>query len=175
MYSFKLVAAATLLLPTVGLAQDNNAELGAKAWLPSNFRFEMRGVAVQDGHTYLNVQSSADIDEDGVSDEGIVRLQCAGSELQAAHYTVKSPRDSASGMASGKRMHKPFTLVTEWGAATPELKAIKPTYDIKQAKGARMTSDGGGWTLLRLANADGLCAAAARAAINNSHSNIKNK
>lgn len=36
-------------------------------------------------------------------------------------YGVKSPRDSASGQASGKRQHKPVTFVKEWGASTPQL------------------------------------------------------
>lgn len=36
-------------------------------------------------------------------------------------YGVKSPRDSASGQASGKRQHKPITFIKEWGASTPQL------------------------------------------------------
>ncbi len=126
------------------------------------------------GPLYLKVISTGDLDGDGVPDEAIIRLACAGGVLGAAHYTVKSPRDSASGMASGKRTHHPVTFVKEWGPSTPQLKAMTPTYDIKTAKGARMTADGGGWTAIRLSNADGLCAAAA-AAINNAHSNIKSK
>ena len=33
----------------------------------------------------------------------------------ALEYTVVSPRDAASGQASGKRMHKPITITKEWG------------------------------------------------------------
>lgn len=36
-------------------------------------------------------------------------------------YEIKSPRDSASGQASGKRQHGPITITKEWGAATPQL------------------------------------------------------
>jgi type VI secretion system secreted protein Hcp len=36
-------------------------------------------------------------------------------------YEVKSPRDLATGQASGKRQHQPVTIVKEWGAATPQL------------------------------------------------------
>ena len=36
------------------------------------------------------------------------------------HYSVSSPRDAASGQASGKRTHQPVTFVKEWGAATPQ-------------------------------------------------------
>lgn len=128
------------------------------------------------GPLYLKFSSAGDLDGDGIPDDGFLRLTCAGGVLQAAHYTVKSPRDSASGMASGKRTHKPVTFVKEWGAATPQLMKVKPTYDIKEAKGARMTMDGGGWTAIRLSNADGLCAAAAAAAkvVTKTSSNIQN-
>lgn len=37
------------------------------------------------------------------------------------HYAVSSQRDIASGMASGKRQHKPVSFVKEWGAASPQL------------------------------------------------------
>lgn len=33
-------------------------------------------------------------------------------------YEIKSPRDLASGQASGKRQHSPITFQKEWGAAT---------------------------------------------------------
>jgi type VI secretion system secreted protein Hcp len=32
-----------------------------------------------------------------------------------------SPRDAATGQASGKRQHKPITITKEWGAASPQL------------------------------------------------------
>jgi type VI secretion system secreted protein Hcp len=32
-----------------------------------------------------------------------------------------SPRDVATGQASGKRTHKPITITKEWGAASPQL------------------------------------------------------
>jgi type VI secretion system Hcp family effector len=37
------------------------------------------------------------------------------------HYEVASPRDLATGQASGKRQHKPITVTTEWGAFSPQL------------------------------------------------------
>jgi type VI secretion system secreted protein Hcp len=37
------------------------------------------------------------------------------------HYEVGSPRDLATGQASGKRQHKPITVTTEWGAFSPQL------------------------------------------------------
>lgn len=36
-------------------------------------------------------------------------------------YEVISPRDVASGQATGKRQHLPIRMVKEWGAASPQL------------------------------------------------------
>lgn len=36
-------------------------------------------------------------------------------------YELKSPRDIASGQASGKRQHYPVVFTKEWGAASPQL------------------------------------------------------
>ena len=38
----------------------------------------------------------------------------------AFRYSVQSPRDAATGMAGGKRIHRPITFVKEWGAASPQ-------------------------------------------------------
>lgn len=113
---------------------------------------------------YLRV-AAGDLDGDGVADEAVVKLICAGGELKQSFYTVKSPRDAATGQASGKRTHHPVTFVKEWGATTPQLAAIRPTYDVKAAKGARTASStsSAGWTPISLANADGICAAASEA------------
>jgi type VI secretion system secreted protein Hcp len=39
----------------------------------------------------------------------------------AYSYEVKSPRDLATGQASGKRQHGAITITKEWGAASPQL------------------------------------------------------
>ena len=36
-------------------------------------------------------------------------------------YSVKVPRDAATGLPSGKRQHGPVVLTKEWGAASPQL------------------------------------------------------
>lgn len=38
----------------------------------------------------------------------------AQAEGQAQSHAVKSPRDASSGLATGKRMHKPFTITMSW-------------------------------------------------------------
>jgi len=122
--------------------------------------------------TYLQVHAG-DLDGDGLPEVAVVKLTCAAGKLTGASYIV-SPRDSATGQASGKRQHKPVTFVKEWGAASPQLMALKPTYNIKELKSARTAADG--WTAVSLSSAEGLCDAtqAAAATIVKSKSNITN-
>ena len=124
--------------------------------------------------TYLVVQAG-DLDGDGKPDEAYLKLACANGKLTQAWYQVKGPRDAASGMASGKRTHHPVTFVKEWGAATPQLSAMKATYDVKMQKSARAAASGD-WTSISLARTDGLCAAAeaAKKTITKTSSNIQN-
>lgn len=42
------------------------------------------------------------------------------SEPKPAEHTVKSPRDASSGMATGKRQHKPVTFEKEHEPAQPQ-------------------------------------------------------
>jgi type VI secretion system secreted protein Hcp len=39
----------------------------------------------------------------------------------AFNFEVQSPRDAATGQASGKRQYKPVRFLKEWGAASPQL------------------------------------------------------
>jgi hypothetical protein len=121
------------------------------------------------GPVYLQVHAG-DLDGDGTPDDAVLRLACAAGKLTTASYVV-APRDSASGMATGKRQHAPITVVKEWGAASPDLEKIRPQYDVKTLKGNERAADG--WTRISLSNADGLCPAA-QAAIVKSKSNITN-
>jgi hypothetical protein len=106
---------------------------------------------------------------------------------------VASPRDAASGQASGKRMHKPVTVTAEVGVDATSKDAAKPAKKTAaddwqaQAKSPKSTSVP---TVKRVAtgdvNGDGKADAAAapsgqasgqptgqNSAINNSHSNVK--
>ena len=46
------------------------------------------------------------------------------------HYSVASPRDAASGMATGRRTHQPVSFVKEWGAATPQFQQAMITNEL---------------------------------------------
>jgi type VI secretion system secreted protein Hcp len=66
-----------------------------------------------------------------VSIEGTQQGKFKGESTQKTHkgklvglrfnYEVTSPRDAATGLATGRRQHKPITITKEWGAATPQL------------------------------------------------------
>ena len=113
--------------------------------------------------------------------------QSSGSKEQAPTAApVASPRDAASGQASGKRMHKPITVTAEVGVDATAKDAAQPTKktatDDWQTKSAPSSTP----TIKRVATADvdgdGKADSAAQpsgqpsaqnSAINNSHSNIK--
>lgn len=125
------------------------------------------------GPLYLKV-AAGDLDGDGAPDEAIVKLRCSGGTLEDARY-ILSPRDSASGQASGKRTHKPVKFVKEWGPSTPQLREIKASYDVKKVEGARVAADADGWSPITLSDAGGLCPAAEAAVkATKTRSNIQN-
>jgi hypothetical protein len=159
---------------SAGILLLTSAAAGAAS---ADYYLKIDGVSSDpSGALYLRV-AGGDLDGDGVPDAGVVKLACTGATLDSAQYTVTSPRDIATGQASGKRMHKPFTIVKEWGAASPQLAKMTPSYDIKKVEGtgARMAGDGPDWAPIALANADGLCAAAAAAVkAHKTRSNIQN-
>ncbi|MEO6360988.1 MAG: hypothetical protein ABIO43_10505 [Sphingomicrobium sp.] len=148
----------------------------AAAAASADFYLKIDGVARAgaDGPIYLKTRSIGDLDGDGVPDESIVRITCDGAKLVDAHYSVKSPRDLATGQASGKRTHGPVTFVKEWGPSTPQLGALKVGYDIKEAKTATMSADANEWSPIILTDTGGLCSAAAAGTVNKSKSNVRN-
>lgn len=140
------------------------------------------GVGRQEGGAgpiYLQVHAG-DLDGDGRPDDAVVKLVCErGKMVESAiryEHSIRTPRDVASGQASGRRHHAPVTFVKEWGAATPQLMALKASYDLKQLKGNERAVTTDGWQMLSLNNANGLCDAAERAAgtVVKSKSNITN-
>lgn len=45
-------------------------------------------------------------------------------------YTVSSPRDAATGMATGKRQHSPVVITKEWGASSPQFYQALTTNEV---------------------------------------------
>ncbi|MEI7554584.1 type VI secretion system tube protein TssD [Candidatus Chlorohelix sp.] len=75
-----------------------------------------------------------------VTVEGTKQGKFKGESLQSKNankiegirfsYGVTSPRDIATGQASGKRQHKPVTFTKEWGAATPQFFQAATTNEV---------------------------------------------
>ena len=118
---------------------------------------------------------AGDLDGDGVPDDAVVKLVCADGRLTQALYKT-APRDASSGMATGRGPRQTISLDGSFGAAPAELSKMKPSYNVKAMKTARLANDGGGWTAISLSQADGLCGAAqaAATAVVKSKSNITN-
>jgi hypothetical protein len=156
------------------LLLTGNAAMAAHA----DYYMTFKAVGIDPGGPmYIQAHSSGDLDGDGLADDVVIRMDCAAGVMHTAQYQVVSPRDVASGQATGKRMHKPFTIVKEWGAATPQLMAMKATYDIKKVEGTgarakTMAEDD--WNPITLSNSEDLCAAAAAAKVTKTRSNIQN-
>ena len=121
-----------------------------------------------EGPVYLQVHAG-DLDGDGNPDDAIVKLMCADGNVQQALLRRET---SGLGSESERRQHAPVTFVKEWGAASPQMMAVKPTYDVKTLKGNEKRTTGDGWTEVSLGNTDGLCAAVGRAV--KTRSNIQN-
>ena len=53
-------------------------------------------------------------------------------KIPGVRFTLEtvSPRDAATGQASGKRQHKPILLTKEWGAASPQLYSALVTNEV---------------------------------------------
>ena len=115
--------------------------------------------------------AAGDLDGDGRADKAILKVRCAdGIAVEAA----MTPRDSASGLPTGKRQHKPVVLVKQWGAASPALigarvgydvKKVEGTgaragYDVKKVEGTGVRSWEDDWTPVTLNNSAPLCSLA---------------
>ena len=159
-----------LLLSVAALiAQAEGKTMAHDDWQKANI-VAVGSPVTGDPALYLTIQAG-DLDGDGAPDDAYLKLTCNGPSVSGAWYQVRGPRDAGSGLATGKRQHKPLTIIKEWGAATPQLAAMKPTYDIKKVEGtgARMAGD---WAPIVLTGTDGLCDAARKAT--KTRSNIQN-
>ncbi len=75
-------------------------------------------------------------------------------EILSYSHSVVSPRDSASGQATGKRQRKPFTIVKEWDAASPYLfQALVTSETLTQVLIALNRPGSNGYMLVKLTNA----------------------
>lgn len=164
-----------LLIALLALASPDGNKSAMDDWTRATI--VSIGSSSQDnaGSNYLIIQT-ADLDGDGVADQSYLKIACDGGKLTGAWTQPKTAREAGSGMATGKRMHKPFWISHEWAAPPATSSALKAGYDLKMGKGLRVAHGDDDWTPVELRSSDGLCAAtsAAAMAIVKSKSNITN-
>lgn len=171
-----------LLMLSAAVAPGEGKISAVDDWQPMS----IVAVAAQapNGTHHIRV-AAGDLDGDGVADEAILALDCAADGSLTAPRYVIAPRDSSTGMASG-RLGKEQK---KWLPANFRLQQMKPTYDIKTMKGnERKVSvrgwdpekkeliDDASWAPISLQDTDGLCPAVAQAAqkATKTRSNIQN-
>lgn len=123
-------------------AGEYTLDVNAKTATKSRSNIQNNRMAAMKAKEKANKTKSSsnyrDADSDG---DGLEEISFTLNFNEIA-YNVKSPRDAASGQASGKRTHKPVTFVKEWGASTPQFKVAQAggtvsghtTWDLATAK-----------------------------------------
>jgi hypothetical protein len=134
MHKLGLFAAAVTLTAAPALAQDV-AGGPSRGAAPSPVSFTVTGTYSDGTSRVVEDVADADSDGDGRMDEGELRFTCGGGHARAVAFT----RDAGSGMATGKRMHKPMPIVRSPVAAGSALKA---SWDLAKGKGARSAATG---------------------------------
>ena len=75
-------------------------------------------------------------------------------EILSYSHSIVSPRDAASGLPTGKRQHKPLTIIKEWDAASPKLfGALVRNEHLTQVLIALNRPGSDGYMLVKLTNA----------------------
>jgi hypothetical protein len=126
---------------------DNSTEITLQDLPVGNYKFTIKqrsgGALEGTGQLTLNVQP-ADLDDDGTAESRkTFVLPHVLERSSVASSDVIKPRDAASGLPTGKRQHKPFTITKRIDKSSPtlyELKqpatsvTIKASYDLATSK-----------------------------------------
>lgn len=75
------------------------------------------GVSIPTARMFLSVEGTK---QGRFKGESSIANQKDKSPVWGMTHSITSPRDLASGQASGKRQHGPLTVTKAWGAATPQ-------------------------------------------------------
>lgn len=77
------------------------------------------GIAAIVGHTFLAPTAWARSTSSGSHSQNTSSIQGGQATEPVNSSNVQSPRDVATGQASGKRQHKPIRVIKEWGTSGP--------------------------------------------------------
>lgn len=136
---------------------------------PVAFTVQQQGWDAAASTAYLTV-TVGDLNGDGSPDTAVLKLVCKAGAVSEAYL---APRESGSGMPTGKRQHGTVTIVKEWGPAAPQWRAVRPTYDVKKMEGSKTTAVDDWMPVSLNGLPPGVCADAAMAIVR-SKSNITN-
>lgn len=153
-----MILALTILSAAAAIAAPaTNKTMASDDWQTMT----VRGVSVEPGRydTYLQV-STGDVDGDGISDQGVIKMVCSKGAAPVTLWRSDSPRDAATGLATGKRQHGSVIFTKEWSTPSAAVSAVKYNWDLKSNTGKRMASPSGdGWTPISLSNGQAMCSA----------------
>lgn len=132
-----LLAATLLTQPTQAAARTVPGPSGTPVRLTATGTFS-------DGTSRVfQVTADRDSDNDGLSDLYDLRVTCSDGVVSSS---VIAPRDTGSGLSTGKRVHRPMArgdggimAMDDWQARTKG-KPIAASWDLATLKGARGTA-----------------------------------
>ena len=124
----KKILFASLLFSLLTLnawAQDAKAELKSASAFVKGLEISLldaKGVVVQ----HINTNEEGEFELKNVKPGNYIvavgkHIGNVKYENLKVKHTVTAPRDAASGLATGRRMHKPFVITKEWGNAAPRM------------------------------------------------------
>ncbi len=150
----KKILFASLLFSLLTLnawAQDAKAELKSESTFVKGLEISLldaKGVVVQ----HINTNEEGEFELKNVKPGNYIvavgkHIGNVKYENLKVKHTVTAPRDAASGLATGRRMHKPFVITKEWGNAAPRMinvedKGIQEN-GIKEAGSKKVKADNG--------------------------------
>jgi hypothetical protein len=101
--------------------------------------FTVIGEAAQPtpGSVYLKIRADSDSDGDGLGDESVMRVVCAGGEVREAAIWFLGTQGSDA---------RAPTFVKEWGPSTPQFRALSQSYVKRKLHRASAGAQSSGWT-----------------------------
>jgi hypothetical protein len=105
---------------------------------PAAVTFTVTGTYSDGTSRMFEVDTSSPDAIDGAPVSGFLRVTCTSGAVASAAF---APRDSASGLATGKRMHKPITVTKQMDAVSAAV-GKTGSWNLKEGKGARASAGG---------------------------------
>jgi type VI secretion system secreted protein Hcp len=113
-----------------------------------------QGAAGRDGRDATSSSANPDAVTGAITVTGARSGKVADAvAIATVSHEIVSPRDAGSGLATGRRQHKPFHITMEWGASTPRLLNIM-TSNERASVVVSLSRGGTAFATVKLTNAD---------------------